>query len=262
VGRPLVIVKTGSTIPSLTPRYGDFDEWIVRGLGPAVPPVVVWNAAAAEPPPTSVGAVVVTGSPAMVSDREPWSEATASWLAARVEEGLPTLGICYGHQLLAHALGGQVGANPRGREIGTITVHLKDAADEDPLLGSFGRRLRAQATHVESVIRLPESAVALGFSEGDPHQAFRIGRHAWGLQFHPEFGVEVMRGYVEYRWPVLEAEGLDVDGILAALEESPLADRILRRFARVVWGRGDAVSRPSGPIVDADYQRERRMCRG
>ena len=60
----------------------------------------------------------------MVSEREPWSERAAEWLREVAQRGIPLLGICYGHQLLAHALGGRVGANPQGREIGTVEVGL------------------------------------------------------------------------------------------------------------------------------------------
>ena len=56
-----------------------------------------------------------------------------------VERGIPTLGICYGHQLLAHALGGEVGDNPNGREFGTVTVELTAEAADDPLLGGLPR---------------------------------------------------------------------------------------------------------------------------
>ena len=81
------------------------------------------------PDPRSVRAVVVTGSAAMVTSREPWSERTAAWLCETVEVKTPVLGICYGHQLLAHALGGRVEDNPQGRHIGTVDVTLTDAAE-------------------------------------------------------------------------------------------------------------------------------------
>src|SRR5262245_61079370 len=90
------------------------------------------------PAPESPAGVVVTGSSAMVSHREPWSELTAEWLARAVELGTPVLGICYGHQLLAHALGGAVGRNPRGREIGTVEVRSLLPGQQDPLFGVWG----------------------------------------------------------------------------------------------------------------------------
>lgn len=111
----LVILKTGSTYPSLKARFGDFDRWFVRGLGGGLDISVV-NVAAGESPghPEQWDGIVVTGSPAMVTDRETWSELTGTWLAQAVDQKVPLLGVCYGHQLLAHALGGEVGYHPRG----------------------------------------------------------------------------------------------------------------------------------------------------
>lgn len=58
----------------------------------------------------------------MVTDHGPWSEYTAMWLRETVEQHTPVLGTCYGHQMLAYALGGEVGNNPHGYETGTVNV--------------------------------------------------------------------------------------------------------------------------------------------
>ena len=122
--KPLLIIKAGETLPEIAARRGDFEDWIIAGLarpGLATDVKSVWQGEAL-PHDDTVSGVVVTGSSAMVSHREAWSERTAGWLARAVDAGTPILGICYGHQLLAHGLGGEVGPNPRGREIGLHEV--------------------------------------------------------------------------------------------------------------------------------------------
>jgi GMP synthase (glutamine-hydrolysing) len=194
---PLAIFKAGSTFPSLAAELGDFEDWIARRLAPSVarPLRVVDPRCDALPDPASLAGVIITGSHAMVSDREPWSEACAAWLAAAVPAGLPVLGICYGHQLLAHALGGEVGYHPGGLEIGTVEVETTPAAADDALFAALPPRFPAQVVHRQSVLRLPPGAVCLARNAFEPHHAFRIHR-AWGVQFHPEFSAEAMAGYL------------------------------------------------------------------
>jgi GMP synthase (glutamine-hydrolysing) len=169
----------------------------------------------------------------MVSAREPWSERTGEWLARAVDERTPLLGICYGHQLLAHALGGEVGSNPRGREIGTVEVQLTDEGRLDTLLGILPPRFRVQATHMESVLTLPKGARVLASNAADPHQAFAIGDRAWAVQFHPEADVDAIRGYIEARAEKIREEGLDPDALVAAATDTEHGTTILRRFAEL-----------------------------
>jgi GMP synthase (glutamine-hydrolysing) len=112
-----------------------------------------------------------------------------------------------------------------------VEVEALPAAREDPLLRGLPERFTAQATHVESVVDLPASATLLARSRGDPHQAFRAGPRAWGVQFHPEFDAAVIRAYLEARREILLREGLDPDGLLAEVSESAQAAELLRRFA-------------------------------
>src|SRR3546814_4890003 len=92
----------------------------------------------------------------MVTERRDWSEATAAWLREAAHAGVPVFGICYGHQLLAHALGGAVGDNPNGRKLGTVAVDLLPAAADHPLFAGLPVRILAPATHQPSVLRAPE----------------------------------------------------------------------------------------------------------
>lgn len=159
------------------------------------------------PDPAEVSGAVVTGSHAMVSHREPWSETTAAWLAQLVSRDTPVLGICYGHQLLAHALGGEAGNHPQGVEVGTVTVTLEEAAAGDALLRGLPAQFPANVVHWQSALRLPEGAVRLAGNAHEPVQAFRVGGNAWGVQFHPEFDAGVMRGYIDMLAGDLSAEG-------------------------------------------------------
>ena len=232
----MLVVKTGTTLPQLRPHRGDYEDWIVERLGlpwERIELVVVYEGETL-PAPHEPAAVVVTGSSALVSAREPWSERTAAWLREAVTTGTPLLGICYGHQLLAHALGGRVGRNPRGREIGTVAVELQAAAREDPLLGGLPAQLTVQATHVESVLELPPGARLLASSAIDPHQAFACAERAWGVQFHPEFDAQVVRTYLEVRREEIREEGIDPESLERAVEDSPHGTRLLRRFAELL----------------------------
>jgi|SRR5690606_22942687 len=232
--KPLLIARTGSTFSAIREKRGDFDDWFLERFRQLGVTAEVWVANGADRLPNAddYQAVVVTGSPAMVTDREPWSEALAVWLRNAAEAGLPMLGVCYGHQLLAHAFGGEVGYHPKGREIGTHEVQLQDAASDDSLFGGMPSRFVAHLTHAQSVLRLPEQAVLLASNAYEPHQAFRIGERAWGVQFHPEFDAEIMASYLAHFRNQLEQEGTDPEVLLNAVREAPEATSLLARFAQ------------------------------
>ena len=226
-------------------RHGGFPHWIrvAAGLGADEAVAVDIERGAALPARDGFAGVIITGSAAMVTDRHPWSETAATWLRDAAEAGLPLFGICYGHQLLAHALGGEVGDNPAGREMGTVELALEDAAAGDPLFAGLPARFPAQATHLQSVLRLPAGATALASSALDACHAFRWGEATWGVQFHPEFNAGVMRGYIAARADALAGEGLDHRQLLQAVRPAPLARRVLRRFVHVAQHRARTGSR-------------------
>jgi GMP synthase (glutamine-hydrolysing) len=237
--KPLLILKTGERIAQASWRGGDFEDWILEAAGLASADACVVDArhdTNAYPRPETLAGVIVTGSAAMVSERASWSEAAARWLAKVVEAETPVLGICFGHQLLAHALGGRVGRNPLGREIGTVEVHLTAAARDDALFGALPPQLRVQATHVESVLDAPHGARILATNAHDPHQALRFGRCAWGVQFHPELDARLIQTYIAAREGAIRQEGLNADALSRAAADSEDGGRLLRRFGRLLGG--------------------------
>lgn len=235
-----LIVQTGSTLPQLRARRGDFAHWFRTNLGVARAGADVVRADLGEALPTRVAhaGVIVTGSSAMVSERQRWSEEAAAWLRGVIEAGVPLLGVCYGHQLIAHALGGRVDYHPGGREIGTVTIERLRAADDDALLARLPSTFPAHASHQQSVLELPRGAAPLARSAHDPHHAVRYAPNAWGLQFHPEFSVEIMRGYVEARRPSVHGDCSTECCSERSYRPTPTARGLLRRFREIALGRG------------------------
>jgi GMP synthase (glutamine-hydrolysing) len=232
---PLLIVQTGRTHAHIRERLGDFDDWVAAGLREGGAEVLTHDAQSDEPPPPmqSIGGIVLTGSHAMVSDREPWSEALVPWLQQAVAQSVPTLGICYGHQLLAHALGGEVAHHPQGIEIGTVQVQRHAQAHDDALLGHLPPSFKAQAVHWQTVRRLPPEAVVLASNAHEPHHAFRMGANAWGVQFHPEFSDAALHTYLDSLAATLRSANLDVEHIKNAVRSTPDAASLLPVFARL-----------------------------
>lgn len=233
--QPLLILKAGTKPVALEGYAGDYEDWILDGMGwpRAQAAVVAVHEGETPPPPAHIAGAVITGSAAMVTDGAAWVEATAAWLRNAVEAGRPILGICYGHQLLAHALGGAAGWNPNGIEVGVVDVELFDAAAADPLLGGLPAPFPACVSHRQSAVVLPPGSTLLARTALEPHHAFRVGT-AWGVQFHPEFAPDVMPAYIDGHREVIAAHGRDPAGLLAALRPTPASAAVLRRFARLV----------------------------
>jgi GMP synthase (glutamine-hydrolysing) len=228
-----LIIETGQPVASMR-RHGRFPHWIRVAAGLRADQARVVNVEAGETLPDHglFSGVLVTGSGAMVTERHAWSERTADWLRDGLDDALPVFGICYGHQLLAHALGGEVGDNPSGREMGTVPVDLHPAAAQDVLFSALPSTFAAQVTHLQTVLRPPADVAVLARSQQDHCQAFRWRDHAWGLQFHPEFSVDHMRGYVHARREALQREGQCHQRMARNVKPTPQARGVLRRFAR------------------------------
>ncbi|PLX72526.1 MAG: GMP synthase [Desulfuromonas sp.] len=231
--KPVLIIKAGDTFPALSTQMGGFVDWTRKGLQLAHQQVRIVDVCAGHqlPAPATLSGAVITGSHDMVTEHRPWMMQTADWLLDAVQYRLPVLGICFGHQLLAEALGGKAGWNPRGREIGCALVTQTEQGRQDPLLGLLPASFMAQLTHSQTVLQLPPRAQLLATSDQDPHQAFRYGS-ALGIQFHPEFPIAATTWYIDTLANELREEGLDVDDLREKLQSTPEAASLLAHFAK------------------------------
>lgn len=243
--RTLYIVKTGSTLPSIARQHGDFEQWIQAGLAPPHLlaadrlPMTVLDAvqpsdgALAYPEPGACAGVVISGSHAMVTDDAPWMQQLQQWLYQVCMAGVPVLGICFGHQLLAHTLGGQVGVHPAGLELGTVPVSIQADVTHDPLWKDMPACFDAQVVHYQTVRRLPPGACVLAGNSHEPHQAFRWRHHVWGVQFHPEFSSAAMQAYIAHIVQDLERHGAcALPQLLQRCAPTPQAAQLLVQFMR------------------------------
>ncbi len=234
--KPVLILKMGPTIPHLARRRGEFDDWIAAPFREQAMSVAVVAPYTGEslPRPELYAGVVISGSHAFVTDMESWSKKVADWIPDVIAAEVPLLGICYGHQLMALALGGTVDNSPVGIEMGTVEIELTGHASDDLLFSGSRGTFKAHVSHAQSAVTLPPEAVVLAYNQAEPHHAFAIGQSAWGLQFHPEFDADIMRAYVAQFSSQLKNVGYDPNAIQQRIAETPLSRQILERFATIV----------------------------
>jgi GMP synthase (glutamine-hydrolysing) len=189
---------------------------------------------------------VVTGSSASVYwDRE-WIGELKTWVGGAVEAGLPGLGVCYGHQLLADALGGSVAAMGE-YEIGYRTV---EQDGENRLLDGVPESMTVFTTHSDHVTEAPPGATVFARNEYGIH-GFRTGR-VFAVQFHPEYDMETAASVTAGKSDQLSAERIEgvladitADNYAAACEAKQLFDNFLAYVDEV---RADRAGPPStGP---------------
>ena len=147
--KPLVIIKAGSTFPTTKRHYGDFEDWVIDGCATTDNNFSVIDAVESQelPEPDGISGVIITGSHSMVTDQASWMDNVEAWIPRVLKQNIPLLGICFGHQLLAHAMGGTVDYHDGGREIGTVPITLTQEGKRDLLTGTLPSVFVGHTTH-------------------------------------------------------------------------------------------------------------------
>jgi len=191
------------------------------------------------PPSVEGDALIVLGGPMGAYDDEqaPWLPAVRSLLSTAIDDGVPTLGICLGAQLLAVTAGGEVVKGAAGPEIGVGDVEV--AVSDDLMTAGT---LPVVQWHYDTVSRMPDGATLLASSANYQVQAFRVGDVAWGVQFHPEATLPMVAEWAEEdqdnirsllgRWP----EDVIGDVADAQVRLAAAGEALARRFAAVITG--------------------------
>ena len=234
----LTILKTGRPSDALCASRGEYAQWFADALGWPLSRLDVVDATANAPFPdfARISGLIVTGSPHSVHHRPEWSTRASEWMLAAARADVPTLGICYGHQMLGDVLGADVGPNPAGREIGVVDIEI----DNDPLFEGLPRVIPALITHSDAVNSQPAGTTTIARTGMTPFAALRMGRLCRTLQWHPEFDAPILRTIVRERAAAIDAERGPgsakrvLDGLVGVHTGPIIMRNFVRHFARPV----------------------------
>lgn len=232
----LYILKVGTTFPNIKEKYYDFDDWISRFFKNKRTKIKVIDILKEEKLPSfkSSCGFIITGSHCMVTDELKWSLKLEKYVRNIAKTNIPLLGICYGHQLIAKALGGKSHFNPKGKEIGVVTITKHCNGYFDPLLKDFPKKFYAYETHYQTVLKIPTGSKILAMNNKDNHQTVRYTKNIWGVQFHPEFDKRIMEEYILNQKDDLEKLHFNVNTLLSAVKSCDVSSKILTNFWKII----------------------------
>ena len=220
----LAILETGRAPGRLAEEFGSYPAMFEAMLGPGFE-IEVFDVQAGElPDPGKHDACLVTGSPAGVYDPLPWIPGLLEFIRAAKDSRM--VGICFGHQAMAEALGGRVEKSDKGWGAG---LHRYDVVHREPWMDS-ATTIAAPASHQDQVIIQPSDTEIIARSDFTPFAGLAwTDRPAISFQFHPEFSPAFAKALIEKRYDVVP----DPDAAIASLDAPNDNARVggwIRRF--------------------------------
>jgi GMP synthase (glutamine-hydrolysing) len=255
----LLIILTGHALPSVRDQFGNSDQHFLQqsstdprfniDVKSTVYAVCEEWPQNPLPDPALFDGIMISGSASMLDEQKPWMLATLAFINDAVQKEVPLLGVCFGHQLLAAACGAKVGPNPRGRANGSRVIHVDEKSD--PLFSALPKDFAAQVSHRDVILKPTPDLTILAHTDHDPHHAIRVGKCAWGVQFHPEWNIQISQAYVEARRELLDRELGEgtAQKLLSSLLPSDEASRILKRFIEICQGISHASPNPKAQTL-------------
>jgi GMP synthase-like glutamine amidotransferase len=197
---------------------------------------------------TQFDGILIGGSPASVRDPLPWINRLDGLIRDAERMSLPMVGVCFGHQAIAQALGGRVGPNPGPFILGAAAIQITAPA---PWMDA-STEIRLAAAHGEQVLDLPKGAEVIGQSRGCPVAAYRIGTRIFATQHHPEMTPEFAAAWVDEFAPHFPPDvGTSAREALKNGIEGPRFAEWIARFFEQARGvspeRGSRTTRRSDP---------------
>ncbi len=179
---------------------------------------------------------VISGGPASVNDQDPWVLRLLETVRQAHRENISLLGICFGHQVVARALGGEAEVNPKGWDIGLTEVELTPQGRELAALMGAPQPLRILETHRDVITKLPPGAVHLAQSELTLYEMFHLGESVLCLQGHPEMDNEEVREIISRRRESLPEQVAEAG--LASLSRQPHRAFLQKLLQDFLEGKG------------------------
>lgn len=204
------ILETGRPPEHLAPEHGNYPSMVKDWLDFPEADYISFAALDGELPadPRAADLWIITGSRFGVYEGHPWIAPLEGFVRACRDAGVPMVGICFGHQVIAQALGGDVGKSDKGWGLG---VHDYTPHDWPEALGQAPEKIAIQAYHQDQVFTPPEGAKTIASSPFCEHAALWYPGFALTVQGHPEFGKPYTQALLESRrGTVLKPEEVDV----------------------------------------------------
>jgi GMP synthase-like glutamine amidotransferase len=212
------LVQCGHVHPDLVPEHGDYPQLFADLLAPHGLAFTTFDVDHGQFPQdlTAFDGWIITGSANSAYEDLPWIHQTEDLLRELIAEEAPMVAVCFGHQLLAQAMGGRVAKSPDGWGAG---VHDYQLVGEPPpwMDHPVPSSVRIIASHQDQVAVVPEGAIVLARTDHCPIAAYTLGSSAFAIQPHPEFTAAVSRGLVERRRDRIGPE--TSDAALASLSQ-------------------------------------------